>query len=153
MGNGLQEIRSYDLLGRLKTQQLGTLLKPTYGHGANGNVRTIDTLNTDLGYDYDALDRIKSETGILNSSLTYDQNSNRLTQTSTDITSYEYKPNSNRLVKVGASDLTLDPAGNTLTDGFKPFAYNDRNQLEVYGENNTTIASYEYDVANFSLNP
>ncbi len=148
LGNGLQETLTYDLQGRLQTQQLGALFDRTYHYDANGNVLGIDTLNTNLGYGYDALDRINSETGILESLLTYDGNSNRLTQTLTGQTDYDYKVNSNQLVKVGDTDLTLDAAGNTLTDGIKQFSYNDRNQMESYGESGSTVASYEYDVAN-----
>ncbi|MCP4498370.1 MAG: RHS repeat protein, partial [Deltaproteobacteria bacterium] len=148
LGNGLQETLTYDLQGRLQTQQLGALFDRTYHYDANGNVLGIDTLNTNLGYGYDALDRINSETGILESLLTYDGNSNRLTQTLTGQTDYDYKVNSNQLVKVGDTDLTLDAAGNTLTDGIRQFSYNDRNQMETYGESGSTVASYEYDVAN-----
>jgi len=149
LGNGLQEVRSYDLQGRLTSQQLDVLLSRAYSYDDNGNILGIDTNNEDPMFQYDAVDRITNETGILDGALTYDANSNRLTQLlGGDEFAYDYLLNSNQLTKVGDTALTLDAAGNTLTDGAKGFAYNDRNQLETYKDSGTIIASYHYNFAN-----
>jgi len=159
LGNGLIEDRSYDLQGRLTSQQLGTLLSRQYSYDANGNILGIDSNTLDPSYSYDALNRLLSESdttttdggsaGNTGAVYQYDPIGNRLslTQNSLD-TLYDYTPSSSQLVKVGEINLTLDAAGNTLTDGEKRFAYNDRNQLESYSENNVAIATYEYNFAN-----
>jgi RHS repeat-associated protein len=150
LGNGIVEDRTYDLQGRLTEQQLSdSLFNRNYAYDANGNVLSVDSNTQDPSYEYDALNRITSETGILDTAFTYDANSNRLTQLfNGDDIAYDYLLNSNQLTKVGDTSLVLDDGGNTLSDGAKAFAYNDRNQLEGYSENATEIANYQYNFAN-----
>jgi len=150
LGNGLLETRSYDLQGRLASQQLGNLLDKTYSYDANGNLLDLDTLNQDATYAYDAVDRVIEEGGILDSLYTYDANSNRLSQTlAGDTIEYDYIFNSNQLSEVGGSPLTLDDSGNTLTDGNHVFAYNQRNLLATYNNTATNAsATYQYNYAN-----
>ena len=92
LGNSLQDIRQYDLQGRLTQQELVSLFTKTYSYDANGNVLAQDTTPdpvlkekfqedgfADPSFTYDALDRIISESSTLGSLIfTYDGNGNRL---------------------------------------------------------------------------
>ena len=110
LGNGVVENRQYDLQGRLTSQQLSdNLFTRDYSYDANGNILSLSTVQYSKirVMNYDAVNRIMEETGILESAFTYDANSNRLTQLlNGDDIEYDYLLNSNQLTTVGDTALT-----------------------------------------------
>jgi RHS repeat-associated protein len=77
-GNGLSDIRQYDLQGRLLNQFVGSADTRVYGYDANGNLTSKQTLPEVATYTYDALDRLQTGQGNLGSgTYAYDANGNR----------------------------------------------------------------------------
>ncbi len=101
IGNGLQESRSYDLQGRLVSQNTGAIDSRNYSYDANGNILSRTTTPQDSGYQYDALDRLIDDTikGGTSDSYGYDLNGNRTSRVrnALEMTRYDYSPDSNRL--------------------------------------------------------
>lgn len=126
-GNNLSEVRQYDLRGRLTYQSLGSADTRLYGHDANGNLTSKQSLPEAATYGYDALDRLTqtSRDGGTDP-YAYDPNGNRLSDARG---MYDYVSATNRLSSVPEGDITLDPAGNLLSDGTRSFAYNGAGHL------------------------
>lgn len=78
-GNGLAEVRNYDLQGRLTDQTLGSTENRTYTYDANGNILTRVSSVGNATYTYDALNRLTAE-GLASETISYayDANGNRL---------------------------------------------------------------------------
>ncbi|WP_372521572.1 RHS repeat-associated core domain-containing protein [Sulfuricaulis sp.] len=144
-GNGLNETRTYDLQGRLTNQSLGTADTRVYGYDANGNVTSRQGLFQTGSYGYDALDRLiqDSITSIPASTvnLGYDPNGNR---TSDSSGSYIYLSASNRLSQYHGQTITLDAAGNTVSDGTYTYAYNNAGELQSVSQG-AALGSYVYN--------
>ncbi len=78
----------------------------------------------------------------------YDGNGNRLSETQgTEAKTYGYTPETNRLAQVGKKTVTLDAAGNTLTDqgGKRRYVYNQAGRLAGFLKEKQLKASYTYD--------
>ncbi len=135
-GNGLQETRDYDANGRLMCQQLGDLPPRCYQYDANGNLINRNEAATSADYGYDPLDRLAQEARANDSQgYGYDGNGNRLSKTGTSLSqSYAYESGSNRLIGIDTQALSLDAAGNTLSDNQgRRFEYNQQGRLsKVY---------------------
>jgi YD repeat-containing protein len=126
-GNGLQETRDYDANGRLMCRQLGNQPPQCYQYDANGNLINRNEATTSADYGYDPLDRLAQETRANDSQdYGYDSNGNRLSKTGTSLSqSYAYESSSNRLIGIDTQALSLDAAGNTLSDNQgRRFEYN-----------------------------
>jgi RHS repeat-associated protein len=149
-GNGQTYTRSFDLDGRLKT------------HPAGGDTRTLTydpasriTQTTGTGpvhnrsYDYDALDRLTSQSDNSGFKLWgYDANSNR-TQAQFGATGYPYTvaSDSNRLMTVAgpvAKTYNYDAAGYPLSDGAATFTWNAAGKLSIAVKSGKTH-SYKYN--------
>lgn len=131
-GNGLDEVRQYDLQGRLTYQSLGSADTRLYDYDANGNLKTLQSLPLVGVYGYDALDRLSQDqrttTATTSSSFTYDANGNRQSE---NLGTYSYLANSNRLSTTPTGGITLDAAGNTLSDGTRSYTYNNAGHLST----------------------
>ena len=143
-GNGLTDIRAYDTQGRLRELYLGSADTRLFSYDANGNLTGKQTLPEVGAYTYDTLNRLKQETrttqGAATTTWTYDANGNRKTQ---NTGAYAYLAASNRLTTALGSAITLDAAGNTLSDGLRSYSYNNAGQLsQVAG------AGYSYNSQN-----
>jgi len=150
-GNGLAETRQYDQQGRLLGQSLANADTRAYDYDANGNLVSKQTMPNMGSYSYDALDRLTGETlsnGVVDTlAYSYDGNGNRLTRTENGTTApYSYAADSNRLTAIDAKALTLDAAGNTLTDAEgRSFTYNATGRLSQVSRNGATAGSYIYN--------
>ena len=122
----------------------------TYIHDARGNVQGISRDGQTATYQYDAIDRLKAETGPSTQGITYDANGNR---TGDAGSTYTVAPNSNRLqTRLGAS-VTYDGAGNVRLERVRIngvvlnriLTYNAANQLANVRINNALVGSYLYD--------
>ncbi len=140
-GNGLNELRQYDLQGRLTYQSLASADTRLYAYDANGNLIGLQSLPLVGSYSYDALDRLnldqRTTTATTGSAFTYDPNGNRQTE---NLGTYAYLANSNRLTSTPQGAITLDAAGNTLSDGIRSYTYNNTGHLS-----NVAGASYSYN--------
>lgn len=133
-GNGLVDVRAYDLQGQLTLWTTGAIDSRAYGHDANGNVTGI---NGDA-YGYDWLDRLTRGPA---DTFTYDANGNRK---SDGAGSYSYVANSNRLWSSPAGAVTLDAAGNTTAIGTNSFTYNQAGRLDSASVSGVVVGQYGY---------
>jgi RHS repeat-associated protein len=144
-GNGLNEIRTYDLQGRLTNQALGTADTRVYGFDANGNVTSAQNAFQTGSYGYDALDRLiqDSITSIPTSLVNFGYNPNGNRQSDSG-GSYIYLSTSNRLTQYHGQAISLDAAGNTVSDGTYTYAYNNAGELQSVSQG-ATLGSYVYN--------
>jgi RHS repeat-associated protein len=146
-GNGLDETRAYDQQGRLISQFLGGADTRVYAYDANGNLTAKHTVPEVASYSYDSLDRLNAET-LTNTSIesidySYDPNANRL---GANEERYTYAPASNRLTAINTSAVTLDAAGNTLSDAEgRSFTYNAAGRLAQVAKDGATAGTYVYN--------
>lgn len=140
-GNGKVETRVYDLQGRLTQLKVGTDTR-SYSYDANGNV-TQKVASTETGnYTYDVLDRLTADNNGTNTTFGYDANGNR---TLLGSTTNAYSANTNRSTQVGSTALTLDAAGNTLTNGTWSYSYANAGQLSQARNGVAIAGSYVYN--------
>jgi RHS repeat-associated protein len=149
-GNGTHDQRTYDLQGRLVTQDLrdsgGTILDTrTYSHDANSNILGIDTNVEDNAYEYDKLDRLTGDGIDANPvvQFTYDLNDNRLTRNSDASTNetYEHSPVTNRLTRrvTTVTGVTPEDIAN------RTYTYNNANRQFRLSEEGQVRADYIYN--------
>jgi RHS repeat-associated protein len=145
-GNGLSEVRQYDLQGRLTYQSLGSADTRLYAYDPNGNLTSKQTLPEAAAYGYDALDRLTNDnitsTPASSVAFTYEANGNRL---SDGTSTYSYASASNRLSQVGSNALATDAAGNVTSDGVYAYVYNDSGQLRSVSRGSAARGSYTYN--------
>jgi RHS repeat-associated protein len=116
-GNGLTDIRQYNLKGELTYQTIGADTR-LYSYDPNGNLTAKQTIPEADSYGYDALDNRFSENG----------------------QAYIYTSATNRLTQTPTGSITLDAAGNTLGDGSRSYSYNATGHLSQAGS-----ISYTYN--------
>lgn len=121
--------------GRLTTQTVPGVLARSYSaYDPNGNLQTLaDSLGADQAYGYDALDRLTQGTGPFGTGWgwAYDKNGNRTRTDEGNPVTLAYAPASNRPSRIGATDVLVDIAGNTLGRGAWTYAYTAHNRLKV----------------------
>lgn len=152
-GNGLAESRTYDPVGRMVNQLLGAIDSRSYTFDAVGSLTSKQTTAEADQFSYDSLNRLISEQRIVGSNtsnnvFSYDPNGNRLSETITGVTTpLSYTPNTNRLAQFGSSPITLDGAGNTISDsgGSRKFYYSSAGHLQWISQNGIPIAGYLYN--------
>ncbi|MBV1929022.1 MAG: hypothetical protein KUG81_05865 [Gammaproteobacteria bacterium] len=160
-GNDLIDTRTYDLQGRLQSQQLATIGSTvidqrSYSFDKNSNILSIDTITEDNAYNYDKLDRIIGDT-ISNNlavnstpiSFNYDLNNNRLSKLLTDSSvdeqyQHQANSNSNRITQVNALQTGVTPIP-ALTN--RDMVYNNVGRLYQLVEEGTLKAEYLYNDA------
>jgi RHS repeat-associated protein len=156
-GNGIQLTRQYDQDYQLAGQTIGSW-QSTYSFDANGNIKGRNhSLFGNLNYSYDALDRLTEEKDAAQrKAYSYDATGNRTTRLSYTTTAGVEKkvatqtlftaPDSNRLQKNGSTVLTLDAAGNTLTQSTsRTYIYNEQGRLSEVRNPTNPYASYSYN--------
>ena len=151
-GNGLKLSRNFDQNYRLIAQTIPGILSSSYKHDPVGNIIDwVDLLDTgrDQLFDYDALDRLVSASGLYGSlSFDYDATGNRLSFTqdlNTD--SYQYAIDSHRLLDILGSHpetRTYDAVGNTLQSALGNTVYDDTNRVVQYTRAGV-VAEYAYN--------
>jgi RHS repeat-associated protein len=108
----------------------------------NGNVsQRIDGGGTS-NVTYDALDRLFTETGLLNQTINYDANGNR---TADGNGGYTYKTNSNLLLTALGYNVSYDAAGHLTFNGVLTFNYNQAGQVAQVYRGQTLVAQYYYN--------
>jgi RHS repeat-associated protein len=149
-GNAVTDARTYDLDYRMtsvKDVGTGNVQYLSYGYDADNNVHTItDNVTTanNQTLTYDAIDRLKTATGVYGtiSTITYDSNSNRLAY---GATSYTIPSTSNKMSAAGGSSITYSSTGNITAIGTTPtFTWNKANQMAT-GVLSGTTSTYAYD--------
>jgi RHS repeat-associated protein len=142
-GNGVNEVRDYNLKGELTYQSLGSIDTRLYQYDANGNLIQKQSLPEVGAYTYDALDRlIETRRDGGTDPYQYDPNGNRLRDAGG---SYVYTANSNRAQTTPRGAVTLDAAGNTLSDGTNTYTYNATGQLAQARRSGIVVGSYTYN--------
>ena len=115
-------------------------------YDANGNVITRRLSGVTTSYDYDALDRIKSEAGPAKTqTLTYDGNGNRLSDASG---THTYTASTDRQLTIAGQSVTLNVAGHITQARGLGFVWNQAGQLKEVHQTSPSgplLASYYYD--------
>lgn len=131
-------------------QTTGATATESITHDARGNVQGVTRDGTASTFKYDALDRLKAETGPTSQSISYDANGNRTGDASG---SYTIKDNSNRLATRNGQAVVHDASGNVTSERVRlngslvtrVLSYNDDGQLSKVSINGAQVASYIYD--------
>ncbi len=147
-GNGMAETRTYDPQGRLTQQTIGTADSVLLIYDANSNVLSRETRTSTHTHGYDVLNRLATETNDgVTLDYSYDPNHNRLAKDDgTQATQYAYRAGSNQLIRIDATALTYDLAGNLTDNGQgQTYAYNDANRLFQLFDKTTLAAIYVYN--------
>jgi RHS repeat-associated protein len=142
-GNGATDSRSYDLQGRLTSQQLnGSALidERSYNYDKNSNILNILGTAETNAYGYDPLDRITTDTINAGTAVefSYDLNDNRLTKTDEHLT---VAANSNRLLRKDA----IINNGSLPRFMTRTLEYNDAGRLFRLIEEGNLKATYLYN--------
>jgi len=153
-GNGVVETQGYDGDYRATSIDdvgLSSIQNLTYGYDAANNVLSLAdgvTPENTQAFQYDSLNRLTgADGGYGNLSYTYDNMSNRLTQSlGSAVTTYGYTPATNHLLTVasGGSSETISytTTGNISSTGNgMGFGYNQAGRLENVTSNSQSIAS------------
>jgi len=150
-GNGQTHIRSFDQDGQLKTHPIGGDTRTLTYDAASRIINTADTNNPAYNrtYDYDALDRLTSQSDNSGFKLWgYDANSNRTTaQFGSTGYPYTIAATSNRLINVAGPVIktyNYDAAGYPLSDGAATFTWNAAGKLLSTVKNGKTHV-YRYN--------
>ena len=148
-GNGKSLTQTYDTDYRLTGQTVPGVLALSYPlYDGNSNLKQRnDGYSADSVFGYDVLDRLINATGPFGSGwiYDYDANGNRTHFDDGVSTAYTYEPTSNRLDTIGATDVLLSVAGNTLAKGAWSYTYTARNRLANASESGQLVASYTYN--------
>ncbi|MFP1679759.1 RHS repeat-associated core domain-containing protein [Alloalcanivorax sp. C16-2] len=149
-GNGLTEVRQYDLAGRLTSRSAMPIQDLDWAYDLVGNITEIQDgvipARTQT-FDYDALDRLTGASGAYGvRAYEYDAvgNRTRLTKDSQQ-TTYGYAPDSNRLTDIDGQTVPYDAIGNMLALAGDTFTYGARNRRQTTERNQSLIAEYEYN--------
>lgn len=160
LGNGMEETFRYD--GDLHLQSMAiengsTVLDAyQYSYDKDGNLTEVDNLvsGTVQKYQYDAMNRLTSETLPNGNTVTYtyDALGNILSKTvktsngsTVSSTTYGYNAG-NQLTSVNGQAYTYDANGNLTSTGTDTYKWNELGQLtEVDNSSGTAIATYTYD--------
>jgi RHS repeat-associated protein len=149
-GNGITDTRTYDLdyrMTEVKDVATGSILDLTNAYDADNNVHTITDAVTPANNQtltWDAIDRLKTATGIYGtiSSVNFDSNSNRLAY---GATSYTVPSTSNKMSAAGGSAVGYSSTGNIASIGtLATMTWNKANQLATNVVSSVT-SSYVYD--------
>jgi RHS repeat-associated protein len=118
----------------------------TLTYDPNGNIVSRTVPGGTTTYDYDDLDRLKSEAGPARTqTLTWDANGNRTGDASG---SHTFTPNTDRPLTIAGQSVTVDPAGNITQARNLGFVWNPAGQLQEVRQGSpsgTLLASYTYD--------
>ena len=150
-GNAKTLTQTYDTAYRLTGQTVPGILDLSYPvYDGNGNPKQRDDgYGVTSSFSYDPLDRLDTATGPFGTNWNYDYdgngNRNRTVFDNGSPTGYAYEPTSNRLDSIGATDVLLSVAGNTLAKGSWSYLYTARNRLASASESGQLIASYTYN--------
>ncbi|RLD30171.1 MAG: hypothetical protein DRI70_01505, partial [Bacteroidetes bacterium] len=144
-GNGLVDDRSYDLQGRLLSQDLGTIDSRVYSYDKNSNMLSRNTTLQNSVYSYDKMDRLIGDEidGDSPFNYQYDLNHNRLSksQLASLGENYGYDPGTNRIVRhVQFTTGSLPP---TVVD--RQYVYSDTNRIFQVIDNGLLNAEYIYN--------
>lgn len=141
-GNNLNATRVYDTKGQLRELYVGSIDTRLFGYDANGNLKSEQATPQVGGYVYDALDRLTQDQLTATTTFGYDANGNRTTE-NTGV--YIYLPASNRLSATPSGSVTVNSAGQTLSDSSgRSYTYNAAGQIQQVTMAGTT-SSYLYD--------
>jgi len=148
-GNNLNATRVYDTKGQLRELYVGSVDTRLFGYDLNGNLTSTQALPQVGAYLYDALDRLTQDqittTGTTITTFGYDANGNR---TSENSGTYIYLVASNRLSSTPSGSVTVNNAGQTLSDGSgRSYIYNAAGQVQQVTLGGTT-GNYLYDYRN-----
>lgn len=150
-GNGQIHTRNFDLDGRLNTHPLGNDTRTLIYDPASRIINTTDANFPvyNRSYDYDALDRLTSQSDNDGFKLwAYDANSNRTAaQFGGTVYPYTIAAASNRLTNVAgpvAKNYTYNAAGHPLSDGTTTFTWNAVGKLATTGKGGKTH-TYKYN--------
>ena len=144
LGNGLAKSIERDLASRIIAIN-DPVYDAVFSYDANGNILYQSRNVGDLDTGYDALDKLTTAIGPLESyAYSYDRNANRLTDSLNGTsTSYYYEADSNRLAQTGLDPVILDAIGNTTQLRGMTLDYSPDNRLiaandSTYGYNGSS---------------
>ncbi len=131
---------AYDAAGRLLTTTLPNDVQTGYAYNAANQITGIAwkkpgaPLIGDLGYGYNSVGRIVSQTGTYAPQL--------LPAASTGANAFD---DNQRQTKFNGQSLIYDSNGNLTNDGTRTYVWNARNQMVRIEQGRSVIASFEYD--------
>ncbi len=137
LGNGLTRSIDHDQAYRI-TVINDPVYDVAFNYDANGNIIYQSRNVGDLDTGYDALDKLTTATGSVDSyAYSYDRNANRLSDTLNGTsTTYAYEPFSNRLSQGGLDPVILDANGNTTQLRGMTLDYSPDNRLIAANDSN-----------------
>ncbi|PCJ34066.1 MAG: hypothetical protein COA75_14210 [Cellvibrionales bacterium] len=137
LGNGLARSIDHDQAYRI-TAINDPVYDVAFNYDTNGNIIYQSRNVGDLDTGYDALDKLTTATGSVDSYVySYDRNANRLSDTlNGTATTYVYDPFSNRLSQAGLDPVILDANGNTTQLRGMTLDYSPDNRLIAANDSN-----------------
>lgn len=148
-GNGRILTQSWDSAYRLTAQTVAGVLALSYPvYDRNGNlIRRDDSFASTSIFGYDPLNRLYTTSGPFGNDWRYgyDRNGNRLLGEEGSPMSLAYEAASNRLDRIGAADVILDIAGNTLASGDWTYSYTAHQRLATASDSGAPVASFAYN--------
>jgi YD repeat-containing protein len=140
---------TYDAAGRTRTLTSGSALNLTYTYDRVGNVTTIaEPSQPTQTFGYDTLNRLTSASGSWgNRGWQYTPAGDRLTETGTGTTSYQYDAATRRLMSTSGArteSFTYSPIGEMTSDARGAYTYNGAGLVTQFTGPNVG-AAYAYD--------
>ncbi|WP_347333031.1 RHS domain-containing protein, partial [Marinimicrobium locisalis] len=152
-GNGLQEVRTYDLDYRLTGIEMGDsdpLRRRLYEYDAVNNITRIENpevAGEATDYAYDPVNRlVEAANTDYDIQFGYDPVGNRTNKADDGVVeNYQYATDSHHLLFKGPQSYQYNAVGNTIDNGTHQFEYSAANRIVQASQSGNTVAEYTYN--------